>query len=85
MAIPGMEINTSEEIHAVCLFPTLEAAMAFDILVYGKLQYVQNRPEIFGKQQIYKEQDEICGEVPRLLINAVNISFEYLWDIGAFV
>ena len=28
LAIPGMEINTSEEVHAVCLFPTLEAAMA---------------------------------------------------------
>ena len=29
LAIPGMEINTSEEVHAVCLFPTLEAAMDF--------------------------------------------------------
>lgn len=81
LAIPGMEINTSEEIHAVCLFPTLETAMAFDAIVYEKLQYVENRPDIFGKQQIYNEQDEICGEVPGLLINAVDISFEYLWDL----
>lgn len=81
LALPGMEINTSEEIHAVCLFSTLAAAMAFDGLVYEKLQYVENRPEIFGKQQIYNEQDEVCGEVPGLLINAVDISFEYLWDL----
>ena len=49
--------------------------------LYEKLQYVENRPEIFGKQQIYNEQDEVCGEVPGLLINAVDISFEYLWDL----
>ena len=30
LAVPGMEINTSEEVHAVCLFPRLEAAMDFD-------------------------------------------------------
>ena len=27
--IAGMELTTSEDIHAVCLFPTLESAMAF--------------------------------------------------------
>ena len=27
LAIPGMEINTSEEVHAVCLFEELKAAM----------------------------------------------------------
>lgn len=81
LAIPGMEINTSEEVHAVCLFPTLEAAMKFDALVYEKLQYVENRPEIFGKQQIYNQQDEICGEVSGLLINAVDISFDDLWEL----
>ena len=33
MAIPGMEINTSEEVHAVCLFPELSQAMDFDAYV----------------------------------------------------
>ena len=36
-AIPGMEINTSEEIHAVCLFPMLEQAMEFDSYVFSTL------------------------------------------------
>ena len=34
LAVPGMEINTSEEVHAVCLFPTLERALEFDAYVY---------------------------------------------------
>ena len=29
-AIPGMELTTAEEVHVVCLFPTLEDAMAFE-------------------------------------------------------
>ncbi len=37
LAIPGMEINTSEEVHAVCLFEELEAAMEFDSYVYDRL------------------------------------------------
>ena len=43
LAVPGMEINTSEEVHAVCLFPTLEKALDFDAYVYGKLIKFPNR------------------------------------------
>ena len=34
LAIPGMELCTSEEVHVVCLFPTLEGAMDFDRYVH---------------------------------------------------
>lgn len=81
IAIPGMEINTSEEVHAVCLFPELGAAMDFDKYVYDKLLKFKNRPDIFGKQQIYNENDEICGEVMELLISSTEISFDSLWSL----
>ncbi len=81
LAIPGMEINTSEEVHAVCLFPELDAAMDFDSYVYDRLIPVPNKEEIFGKQQIYDSNDEVCGTVPNLLINATTISFDSLWDL----
>lgn len=81
IAIPGMEINTSEEVHAVCLFPELGAAMDFDKYVYDKLLKFKNRPDIFGKQQIYNENDEICGEVKELLISSTEISFDSLWSL----
>ena len=60
LAVPGMEINTSEEVHAVCLFPNLEAALCFDSYVYGKLIRFPNNEAIFGKQQIYNEQDQVA-------------------------
>ena len=80
IGIPGMELTTSEEVHAVCLFPELYQAMEFDRFVYSRLIKVKNRPEIFGKQQIYDENDSVCGEESCLLINAVNLSFEGLWE-----
>lgn len=81
LAIPGMEICTSEEVHAVCLLPSLAAAMEFDRYVYERLMPVENQEDIFGKQQIYGEQDQILGTVPLLLINSVDISFDCLWDL----
>ena len=84
LAIPGMEICTSEEVHAVCLFPTLEQAMDFDAYVYDRLMRFPNEESIFGKQQIYNTKDEICGKVPYLLINSVDISFDDLWQLVRF-
>lgn len=80
IGIPGMELTTSEEVHVVCLFPELGQAMNFDRFVYNHLIKVENRPEIFGKQQIYDENDSVCGEERYLLINAVDLSFEGLWE-----
>lgn len=81
MAIPGMEINTAEEVHAVCLFPTLERALSFDAYVYERLEKVENCEAIFGRQLLMDENDEICGKESYLLINRVDISFDYLWDL----
>lgn len=81
LALPGMELTTMEEVHAVCLFPALSDALAFDRYVSDRLPPVPNREDIFGKQQIYSEQDEITGTLPYLLINATSISFEGLWEL----
>lgn len=81
LTIPGMEINTSEEVHVVCLFPTLEQAMEFDSYVYQYLMAFPNNERIFGKQEIYNERDEVVGIEPNLLINSVDISFDELWEV----
>ncbi len=81
LAVPGMEICTSEEVHAVCLFPALKKAMEFDEYVYQRLMLFPNKEEIFGKQQIYNEEDTVCGTEPYLLINRAHISFDGLWEL----
>lgn len=80
--IPGMELTTAEEVHVVCLFPTLENAMAFDAYVYERLMDVQNVPEIFGEQTLMNAQDEPVGQVEKLLVNATTIEIS---DVPALV
>lgn len=81
IAIPGMELCTMEEVHVVCLFETLEDVLNFDEYVYQNLIPFNNKESIFGKQQIYNENDEMIGNEPILLINATTISFDQVYDL----
>lgn len=74
--VAGMELTTAEDVHVVCLFRTLDAAMDFGDFVESRRVRVKNRPDVFGRQWIVDENDEICGEEEHLLINAVNVSLE---------
>lgn len=74
--IAGMELTTAEEIHMVCLFPTLEDAMAFDKEVETRRVLIPNRKDIFGEQWILDGDDNLIGEEPFLLSNATTISLE---------
>ena len=72
--IAGMELTTSEDIHVVCLFETLDNAMAFGARVKELRIPIENRPDIFGQQLILDGQDNIIGEEKNLLINATLLS-----------
>ena len=73
LVIPGMELTTSEDIHAVCLFPTLEKALAWNDYVDGHRIKIRNRPDIYGRQVIMNERDEETGEIEHLLLPATEI------------
>lgn len=83
LAVPAMEACTSEEVHMLCFFESLEAAMAFDEAVYPCLPAIPNRPDIFGDQLILNERDEIVGREPLLLINALTIGIAELCSLAA--
>lgn len=72
--VPGMELTTAEEVHMLCLFRTLEDALAFDKEVETHLMPVVNRKEIFGDQRIVDEDDELIAEYEKLLILATDLS-----------
>ena len=79
--IPGMELTTSEEVHVLCLFPTLEAAMDFDGYIHTQLPEVENSEAIFGSQLVMDEDDNITAREPYLLINATSVSFDSVFDL----
>ncbi len=80
IAVAGMELTTSEDVHVVCLFRSLESAMEFDRFVDGKRFKIKNEAEIFGHQYIVDENDEVVGEEESLLINATMLSLSEAYN-----
>lgn len=76
IVIPGMEVESLEEVHIICLFKDIEAALKMQSIVYDNLPNIKNKPEIFGQQLLYNSKDEIIGENDRLLITATKLSID---------
>lgn len=79
--VPGMELCTAEEAHAICLFPTVEAAMRFNQYVAERSVKLKNRPEIFGRQLIVDENETVVDEEENLLLNAAAISINVVQKV----
>ena len=77
--LPGMEVQTQEEVHLIAIFPTLEAAIAFENFIWQYLPPLSNQASIFGNQILYNEKDEQIGLMDRLLLQSVEMGIE---DVG---
>lgn len=79
--IPGMEVETAEEVHILTLYPSIEAAEYAAREVYKSLPDIKNRADIFGEQIIMDESDNIVGYEDKLLISPTAISLNKLFDL----
>lgn len=73
--LPGMEINSREEVHTLAIFDSEIKALAMQEIVYRSLKGT-NRPDIFGEQVVANEFDEVDGFNDRLLIGATQIGLQ---------
>ncbi len=67
-ALFGMEVQTMEEIHVLCLFSSLDVALAFSDEIYTLLPPIMNNPEKTGDQVYVDADDDIIGEVDKFLV-----------------
>ncbi len=74
LVVPGIEINTKEEVHILSYFKDYKSAKAVSDLIYESLPNILNKSDIFGEQNIYNENDEIIGRLDKLLISASKYS-----------
>lgn len=74
--IPGLEITTAEEAHVLGLFPTLDAALSMQELIYTHLTPGENDEDLFGLQVVASADDEVEAMCPRLLIGATDLDLE---------
>ena len=79
--IAGVELTTAEDVHLVCLFPTLEKAEKFDSEIQGHRVLYKNKSEIFGEQLIMDENDEVVAIEENLLINALTLDIVSLYEL----
>ena len=78
LVVPAIELCSAEEIHVLCLFPTLDDAMHCSAEVHDYLPPIKNKAAIYGEQLVLDENDEVVGEEPYLLINALMLSLDEL-------
>lgn len=71
--LPGIEVNTAEEIHLLTYFKTVEAALEMSRLLYDSLPAFPYDRTIWGRQLVMDENDEILREVDRLLTSASSM------------
>lgn len=72
--IPGVEIQTREEIHFVCLFNNLTDMDKFQFMIDRTLPNVPNNVEHFGEQFVVDSTGEFIRSEQRLLINSLALS-----------
>jgi predicted metal-dependent phosphoesterase TrpH len=77
--LPGMEITSSEEVHLLALFDTLDGLMKIQDIIYGHLSGT-NREEMFGCQAIVNDLDEVEGFNDRFLLGATKLSLPEIVD-----
>ncbi len=82
IVLPGMEIETCEEVHVVALFETYAACEQMQEIVQGALPAIQNNSAIFGEQWIMDEMDNCIAEESRMLVTACGLS---VYDIAQHV
>jgi len=74
--LPGMEVETKEEVHLLCLFDTLEQALTMQGRVYNHLPPLKNREDVFGPQFVVDATGEFIAYNDRLLLTATSLSLE---------
>ncbi len=74
--LPGMELQTREEVHLLCLFDTLEQAAAWQARVDAHYPDLRNDPERIGEQFVVDASGEFIRREERMLITSVTLTLE---------
>jgi predicted metal-dependent phosphoesterase TrpH len=74
--LPGMEVQTQEEVHVLTLFDTLEQVKAWQTRVSECLPALENNPEYFGEQFVVDETGDFIRREHQLLLTSTSLTIE---------
>ncbi len=78
--VPGIEVQTAEEVHLLCYFNDLDCAMRFGALMEEALPPIPNNKEIFGEQLVCNDEDEVVEQIDVLLLQSVRYSISEVFS-----
>ncbi|HHY70258.1 MAG TPA: histidinol phosphatase [Thermoanaerobacterales bacterium] len=76
LVLPGMEVQSVEEVHMLCFFESLYQILEWQEYVYRYLPPIQNDPRYFGHQWFIDSQGNIIGEENRMLMGSTSLTVE---------
>jgi len=74
--LPGMELQSREEVHLLCLFDTVRQCREWQDEVFRRLPPLANKEEAFGAQFVVDSEGKWVRTEERFLAGAVNIGME---------
>lgn len=81
VVLPGMELQTREEVHVLCLFDQLNQTQALQAWVDQRLPNTPNNPDFFGEQFVVDATGDFVRREERLLLNSVDASMADAWQV----
>jgi PHP family Zn ribbon phosphoesterase len=74
--LPGMELQTREEVHLLCLFQELAELEGWQQRVDERMPKIANRPDYFGEQFVVDATGDFIRLEERLLLTSAEISLD---------
>lgn len=71
--LPGMEVQTAEEVHVVCLFDTIEQALTWQGTIFDHLPAQANPEQVLGAQYVVDAEGEYIRTEARLLQTSTDL------------
>ncbi|MCL0050271.1 PHP domain-containing protein [Dehalococcoidia bacterium] len=87
--LPGIEVQTREEVHLVTLFDTAQQALTWQTEVFDHLPDLRNNEDHFGAQFVVDATGEYMRRNERFLLTSTDMSLEMVvarvQDLGGLV
>jgi PHP family Zn ribbon phosphoesterase len=78
--LPGVELQTSEEVHVLCLFDELDQVRSFQQVIDSTLPDQENNIDFFGEQFVVDETGDFIRREDRLLLTSTTLSLNAAWQ-----
>ncbi|NTW08085.1 MAG: PHP domain-containing protein [Anaerolineaceae bacterium] len=81
IVLPGIEVQTLEDVHTICLFDSLDQLYALQKIIDENLPSLPNQADHLGVQLIVDKNGDFIAFEDRLLLTSVQISLSELFQL----